>query len=69
MDRAVNKMRRDKVNEEWLANALRERRESMWEAQGPENAELLKRRYEKEDQELNGTKADEGVGDGEYLAR
>jgi hypothetical protein len=38
IDPMMNRMRRDKVNETWLADLIKTRRENMWEMQGPEMA-------------------------------
>jgi len=52
LDPMMNRMRRDKVNEDWLADSLRTRRESMWEMQGPERAAILRSRFEIESKEF-----------------
>lgn len=58
IDPIVNRIRRDMVNEQWLAETLRKKRESMWEMQGPEAAAKLRSRHEKELTELEaGTRA------------
>ena len=53
VDPILNKMRRDKVNEGWLNDTIRAKRESLWEMQGPEQALILKQRFEKEMQDLD----------------
>jgi hypothetical protein len=34
----MNKMRRDKVNEKWLSDYIKQKREYLWEMQGPDMA-------------------------------
>lgn len=38
LDRVLNLQRRDKVNEKWLKEAIKNRRSYLWEMQGPEKA-------------------------------
>ena len=52
LNRMMNKMRRDKVNEEWLADTIRTKREQMWEMQGPEKKQILMQRYADEQKEF-----------------
>lgn len=44
----MNKMRRELVNENWLAQLLEQKREQLWEMQGPEKKEILMARYYEE---------------------
>lgn len=48
MSHSMNKMRRELVNENWLAQLLEQRREQLWEMQGPEKKEILMARYYEE---------------------
>lgn len=62
-------MRRDKVNEKWLADAIRARREQLWDMQGPVKQVALMQRYEKESKELEGGVVQNEKADEEMLPR
>ena len=38
LDPYMNKMRRDKVNEKWLSDFIKQKREYLWDMQGPDMA-------------------------------
>lgn len=42
LDPIINKLRRDQVNEEWLENTMKMKREQMWDMQGPDISAFLK---------------------------
>jgi hypothetical protein len=48
----MNRMRRDKVNETWLANFLATRREQQYFMEGDSVAAVLRARYEEEVKDL-----------------
>ena len=51
-DQKENLKRREEVDEDWLDKTLGDTREQLWKMQGPGKAELLRQRYEKEEQEM-----------------
>ena len=65
LDKMMNRMRRDQVNEKWLAETIRKRREQMWEMQGPQMAEHYKERLRKEMEEIEEmhVKRSQGIDD------
>lgn len=67
IDPFMNKMRRNNVNEKWLADLVKQRREMLWDMQGPEMAAILRDRYFREEKELFGDKDE--VADEDYLPR
>ena len=48
LNHRMNRMRRTLVPEQWLTNLLKQRRESLWDMQGPERRATLLERYNKE---------------------
>lgn len=67
IDPVMNKMRRKTVNEKWLADLIKTRREMLWDMQGPQMAGYLRDRYFREEKELFGEK--EKTASEEYLPR
>lgn len=67
IDPFMNKMRRNNVNEKWLAGLIQTRREMLWDMQGPERSALLRERYIREEKELFGER--ENVPEDDYLPR
>merc|ERR1719231_671793 len=63
----MNRMRRNSVNEKWLADLLRTRREMLWDMQGPQMAGILRDRYFREEKELFGERQNQSSE--EYLPR
>ena len=45
IDPMMNKMRRNKVNEKWLAELIGNRRDMLWDMQGPHVSTMLRQRY------------------------
>ena len=64
----MNKMRRNSVNEKWLAEFISNRREMLWDMQGPDLSAILRQRYHAEEQELFGEKL-EATTEEDYLPR
>ena len=56
------------VNEQWLSDLTKTRREMLWDMQGPHQSGFLRDRYQREEKELFGDK-DGGETDEEYLPR
>lgn len=54
IDPMMNKMRRNSVNEKWLADLMTTRREMLWDMQGPHMATMLRERFHHEQKELLG---------------
>jgi len=65
LDPMMNRMRRDKFNEEWLEQVIATRREQMWDMQGPEKSYVLRKRFDQEVKEL----AQGPIDNGELLPR
>mmetsp|Transcript_16399 Transcript_16399/g.27785 ORF Transcript_16399/g.27785 Transcript_16399/m.27785 type:complete len:383 (+) Transcript_16399:126-1274(+) len=53
VDPVLNRMRRDRVNEKWLADTLQQRREALWSMQGDSQAQFLRKRYQIEQGHLD----------------
>lgn len=68
IDPFLNKMRRTNVNEKWLEDLVKSRREMLWDMQGPHMATILRDRYFREEKELFGEK-ESAAAEEEYLPR
>ena len=70
VDPVLNATRRKDVNEEWLANLIKTKREQLWQMQGgPAEVKYFSERYEKEDKELLFGLNGEGKDGETYLPR
>lgn len=45
LDKTMTRMRRDKVNEEWLKSHLKKTREQMWDTLGPDRKQICEQRF------------------------
>lgn len=68
IDPMMNKMRRSKVNEKWLEEFIGNRRDMLWDMQGPHLSTMLRQRYLQEEKELFGEKED-ATTEEDYLPR